>query len=198
MLRHLFIVSLVMCLSACGSSPKTHFYMLSAKNQSTASSVYTAEQVRIGVWVIKLPDFLDRSEIVTRNGQHAIELADFHKWADRLGDNMTRLIAGELGQRLKTGQVVISPWSSYTNNDYQVRISIDRFDGERGGEVILNGFWSLLNGEGKNELIREAFTFKEQAASIEYDDMVVTLSHLTVQLAEKISDAIAIRRYPQE
>ena len=191
MLRHLFIVSLILYLSACGSSPKTHFYTLDTNHPSNTPSDHRADGVRIGIWRVKLPELLDRSAIVTRRGQYNIELADFHKWADRLDDNISRLIASELANRLQTDRVVVSPWPTYAKNDYQIKIHIDRFDGELGGEIVLSGAWSLLNGEGNKELARKTFTFKEQAAGATYGDMIASLSQLTVQLAEKIAHIVS-------
>jgi uncharacterized lipoprotein YmbA len=193
MFRHFFIASLVIVLSACGSSPKTSFYTLSAAPPSDTHSDQMADGVRVGIWRAKIPALLDRSEIVTRSGEHTIELADFHKWADRIDNSISRLVANELGRRLRTDHIVVSPWSSYTKNDYQVIMNIDRFDGELGGEIVFSGSWSLLNGEGNKELAREVFTYKEQAAGATYSDMIAALSKLTVQLATQIANVIAAR-----
>jgi len=193
MIRHLLIAGLVIGLSACGSSPKTHFYTLSTSHLSDVHVEHSAAGVRIGVWRAKIPALLDRAEIVTRSGTHTVELADFHKWADRLDYNVSRLIANELSKRLQTDNVMISPWSSYANNDYQVKLNIDRFDGELGGEIVFRGSWSLLSGDGSKELVREVFTYKAQADGITYSDMIAALSKLTVQLAENIANNIAAR-----
>lgn len=193
MFRHFFFASLMIVLSACGTSPKTHFYTLSTDHQTYTHSDRSAEGIRIGVWKAKIPELLDRADIVTRSGKHNVELADFHKWADRLDSNISRLVASELGDRLKTDNVLISPWPSYTKNDYQVKININRFDGELGGEIVLSGSWNLLNSEGNEELVRETFTYKTQAAGITYNDMIAALSSLTVQLAEQIAGTIAAR-----
>ena len=193
MFRFLLIASLMMCLAGCGSSPKTHFYVLNAEHVSASLSDKKAKVVGVGVWSVNLPKLLNRPEIVTRSDQYTIELADFHQWAGGLGNNMTRLIASELGRRLQSDRVVISPWSSYRKNDYQVKIHIDRFDGELGKEIVLSGAWSLLNSEGNKELTREAFTYKLQANGKSYSDMAAALSQLTVRLSEQIANVIAVQ-----
>ena len=193
MFRHIFIACLVFFLSACGTSPKTHFYLLSQDHPADKNAVHNADGLRIGVWKARLPEFLDRSEIVTRNGQHNIELSDFHKWAGRLDNNLSRLVADELGERLHTGRVAVSPWPAYIKNNYQVKLYIERFDGQLGGEIVLSGAWSLLNGGGNKELAWEPFTFKTTAASATYSDMIAALSTLTVQLADRIATTIDAR-----
>lgn len=191
MLRHLLIVSLMLCLVACGSSPKTNFYVLNAEYEIPDQK---AEGLGIGVWKVKLPELLNRSEIVTREGQYKIKLADFHQWAGGLDNNITTLVARELKQRLQTDRISISPWRAHRKNDYQVKIYMDRFDGELGGEVVVRGGWNLLNGEGNKELIRKPFTLKAQVLGKNYSDMAAALSKLTVQLSGQIANAITARK----
>ena len=186
MLRHLLIISLMLCLSACGTSPKTNFYVLYANYELPDK----AEGLGIGIWKVRLPLMLDRSEIVTRKGQYKIELADFHHWAGGLGNNINSLIGHELSQRLDTVRITTSPWPAHKINDYQVKIYIDRFDGELGGKVEFNGIWTLLNGKGDKELTRESFALNTQVNGKEYSDMVASLSELVVQLSNQIATAI--------
>lgn len=196
MSRYLIMTSLVIMLAACGTSPKTHFYVLDQARPSAALPARNAHGLRIGVWKARLPEFLDRSEIVTRRGPHTIELADFHKWAGRLDDNIARLVAHELGNRLHTGRVAVSPWPAYDKNDYQVKIVIDRFDGELGGDMVLSGAWRLLNGTGNRELAWQSFSLTSRADGPGYSDMIAALSTLTVRLADDIAAAIAARQPP--
>jgi len=195
MFRISLIVSFIILLSACGSSPKTHFYMLNT--HSPAEKVINNDgNLRIGLWKIKLPELLDRQEIITRTGPYTIELADFHQWAGGLGNNITQLIADELSQNLKTDRVVISPWSSYRKNQYQIKIHISRFDGVLGGESILSGSWSLLNAAGDKEITRDAFNYKAFSTDKTYSEMVKIQSQLVVQLAEQISSTILAQKKP--
>ncbi len=158
------------------------------------SFINSDENLRVGIWKVKLPELLDRQEIVARTGPYTIELADFHQWAGGLSNDITQLIAGQLSQLLKTDRVVISPWSSYRKNQYQVKIHITRFDGALGGESILSGAWSLLNADGDKEITRDAFNYKVFTKDKTYSNMVKVQSQLVVQLAEQISRAILAQK----
>jgi len=189
MFRISFIVSFIIFLSACGSSPKTHFYMLNT-HSSVEKVINDDKNLRIGIWKVKLPELLDRQDIVNRTGPYTIELADFHQWAGGLSNDITQLIAGELSRHLKTDHVVISPWSSYRKNQYQIKIHITRLDGALGGESILSGGWSLLNAEGDKEITRNTFNYRALSNGKTYSEMVKTQSQLVIQLAEQISRTI--------
>lgn len=165
--------------------------MLNSSNQAESITADKNQQIRIGLWKVKLPELIDRPEIVTRTDLYNIDLADFHQWVGGLNNNITQLIASEISYLLKTERVVISPWSSYRNNDYQVKIHINRFDGELGGESVLAGAWSLLNAQGNKELLRKSFNYSALAKGETYANMVEAQSELSVKLAENISVSIS-------
>ena len=190
MLRHIWMVSLLVLLAACGSSPKTDFYMLNDDQESVMQSANLSTGPAVGVWQVKLPDLLDRSEIVTRENQFKIGMADFSWWAGDLSENMTLLMVTQLSQQLQSNRVVTSPWPSYRKIDYQVITRLERFDGELGGEVVLRGLWSLLDGDGTKELSRQVFEFKVNTVDLTYQEMVAAMSRLTVQLAQQLADGI--------
>jgi hypothetical protein len=190
MLRHILIASLLVLLAACGSSPKTDFYVLNADHGFVVQAANTGTGPAVGVWRVRLPDLLDRSEIVTRDNLFKVKMADFSWWAGSLAQNMSLLITAELSQLLQSNRIVVSPWPSYQKNDYQIIIRVERFDGELGGEVVLRGLWSLLDSEGLNELNREVFEFKASTTDLTYQEMVAAMSQLTVQLADLLADGI--------
>jgi len=190
MLRRIWMGCLLVLMAACGSSPKTEFYQLNADMSSISQAANLSEGPAIGVWQVELPNLLDRSEIVTRDNQYKIALGDFSWWASDLSQNMSLLIVTQLSQSLQSNRIVTSPWPSYRKNDYQIIVRVQRFDGELGGEVVLRGLWSLLDGDGTEELNRQVFEFKTNTADLTYQEMVAAMSRLTVQLSEQLVDGI--------
>lgn len=174
-------------LSACGTSPKTNFYLLSAEHND---EIITSEKLAIGVWKVTLPELIDRPEMVTRTGTHTIDRADFHRWAGSLSSNVSLLIASELSYNLKTGHVGVSPWSAYRNFDYQVKTHIRQLDGELGGESHINGVFIILNGKGNKKIQEETFSFEESVKDESYTEMAAAMSRLVVSLSEKIAQTI--------
>ena len=189
MLRYTLVVGLLCLVAACGSSPKTEFYMLSA-DQGSAVQANTSQGPAVGVWTVILPEMLDRSEIVTRENQYKIQIADFSWWAGALDQNITLMIAVQLSEHLQSNRVVTSPWPSFVKNDYQVIILVSRFDGELGGEVVLKGLWQILEGEDDKPLDKQVFEFKTNTTDSSYQAMVEAMSQLTVQLTEQLTDGI--------
>ena len=76
MWRHVFLANLLIFVTACGSSPDTDFYILSADHKEMVQAANENTGPALGIWRIDLPGFLDRSEIVTRDDQYRINLGD--------------------------------------------------------------------------------------------------------------------------
>lgn len=187
LIRNLCLMSLSVLLSACGASPKTNFYVL---NSDHAGALETTETISVGIWQVKLPTLIDRPEMVTRTGTYTIELADFHRWAGGLSNNVDLLIAEELSYNLNTAQIDISPWSAYRKLDFQVKVHIREFDGVLGEQSSLNGSYVVLNGKGNKKLSEDVFMFSESVKGKAYADMASAMSSLVVKLSAKISSSI--------
>jgi len=177
----------LLILTACGTSPKTNFYLLSSQRDV---DVNVEEDISIGVWEVKLPELIDRPEIVTRKGTFSIERADFNRWAGSLGSNISSLVANELSNNLQTSHVDVSPWSSYRKFDFQVKVHIRTFLGELGGQSVLDGGYVILSGKGSEKLAEEAFSLKVNAKGDTYSDLAASMSDLVIQLSKKISTSI--------
>ncbi len=185
------LISLMLLLSACGTSPKTNFYFLGAEHDA---EITTNEKLAIGVWQVVLPEIIDRPEIVTRTGAHTIELADFHRWATGLSSNVSLLIANELSFNLKTGHIDVSPWSAHYKFDYQVRVHIQEFGGKLGDENTIKGVFIILNGKGNKKILEESFSFNEKVKDGSYSEMVAAMSRLVVSLSGQIAQAIRVQQ----
>ncbi len=190
-LKSLLLIGVTVLFTACGTSPKTNFYLLSTEH---SVDIQTTDKLTIGVWKVTLPDLIDRPEIVTRTGPNTINLADFHRWAGGLSNNVSMLIANELTYNLKTGYIDVSPWSAYRNFDYQVKVHIRTFEGQFGGDSNLKGAFVILNGKGNKKLSEQIFSFKEQVKTKEYTEMAAIMSRLVVALAGKIASEIELQQ----
>lgn len=187
LLLTVFIASL---LGGCsGISPPAHFYIL--QPNLTTASVANAEMVSIGLGPIELPDILDRPQIIVRTNSYSVDRAEFHLWAGELRDNILRMMALQFMHDLGTDHVAIYPWPRSRLLDYQVRIDILRFDGKLGGMANLQGTWTLIDGEGRNELKTRSFSLSEATGSTDYDDLVSAMSRLLTRLGNGITTELA-------
>jgi uncharacterized lipoprotein YmbA len=184
-------------LSACATSPPSEFYVLTPLPAADSPSATEGRRNHpaLGVGPVKLPAYLDRSEIVTRTGSNSLKLANFHRWGEPVTDNFTRVLAMDLGLLVNTNQVSLAPWPRYVPVDYQVVVEADRFDVGTDDKAVLVARWLILGGGEEGNVLRSGSTvITEPAASGDYTDITAAMSHAVAELARQI--AVDLNRLP--
>ena len=126
---------LVMVLSGCASTPPTRFFVLSSISGSEKMGNLEGERCfAIGIGPVKIPEYLNQPEIVTRITQNEVRLDEFAKWAEPLEDNISRALAENLPSLLCTRSIAIFPWKGETPIDYRIDVQVIQMDGIARGE----------------------------------------------------------------
>lgn len=141
----------------------------------------------IGLGPIKLPEYLDRDEVVTRVGPNRLELSDQNRWAEPLDSNFKRVMAQDLTRSLGTHSITFYPWFGTTRVDYQVRIDVYRFETDPSANAQLVAHWQVLDGSGKLLYAGDS-NLSEQARPGE--PVAAALSRTVDGLARQIASAI--------
>ncbi len=183
---------LVLFSTGCAvSEAPTHFYALSA-----AVEPVTERQklpVTVGVGPLDFPRVLQRPQVVTRENDNKINIADFHQWGGRLDDDFLRILADNLVKLLGSSQIYTYPWESRLRPEYQIRIHVSRFDGTLGREIILRARWQLLSREQRRELTARQSEIVEPVDGDGYTAYVAAQSRALARLAREM--AAQIRRF---
>ena len=81
----LIVAASLMVLLGCGSTQPARFYALSSmKEAKMAPGAKTGlSGVAVGIGPIRIADYLDRPDIVTRDTGNRLKLAEFELWATR-------------------------------------------------------------------------------------------------------------------
>ena len=108
------LTALLILLGGCSSSSPTRFYVLRSWSDSMNKKELQPSDrercVSIGVGPVKVADYLDRPQIVTRVTPNEVKIAEFDQWAEPLGQNISRVLADNLSALLCTKVVVVFPW----------------------------------------------------------------------------------------
>ena len=211
--RCLLALATFISVAGCAVTDPTLFYALgqTATSSSTgeergvqgcrvgiARSRHGVDPVGIGVGPVIMPGYLDRTQIVTRSGPDRVKLATFHRWAEPLESGIARILADEIGARVPTDRIVMFPWPGIVARaiQYQVVVTVDRFDGSLDGNVTLDTRWRIL-GKNGDELAFSRSTITETVAGSGYDSMVAAMSRTLVALSQEIASEIrALPRSP--
>ena len=187
------LLVLGICLLVTGGCAKTEpsrFYTLSPLVSSETETDTEAAGLGIGVGPIKLPEYLDRQQIVTRTSRNELELAEFNQWAGALLDDFSSILAENLSILLSTDRVSVYPWRKSMPIEYQVVVDVTRFDGELGENALLIARWTVLDGREKKVLFMRKSSISEPSRAQGYGAMVAAQSRALGHLSREIAKAI--------
>jgi len=190
--RFLLFGFVVLLVLGCTSSPPTRFYTLSSLQEGGGElrGSPSDQDLAIGVGPIKFPEYLDRTEIVTRSSSYKITLSGFDLWAGSLAEDFSRVLAENLSVLLSTESVIVYPQPGSGIARYRIIMDVIRFDGSLGGDVSLIARWSILEGKERKVVFARKSTIKEPSGAQGYEAMVVANSRALEKLSREIAEAI--------
>lgn len=177
-------------VTGCIGSPRPEFYRLEA---SALDEPPLASRPELGLAVgpLDLPRYLDRPEIVSRQGPHGLLLASAQRWAGSLRGDILRVVADDLGALLGTPRVVTYPVQPRFPVAWRVLLDVRSFEGVRGQSVVLRVRWTIASGVDGHAVAVEESTVDEKVASDSWDAYVAAhtaaLGVVTHQIAERIA-----------
>jgi hypothetical protein len=146
--------------------------------------------VAIGVGPVALPEYLNRSQIVSRQGENQLQLAEFDRWAEPLGKNFTRVLVLNLSTLLSTDRMALHPWNRSTPIDYQVIVDVARFEAGPDEKISLLARWSIVDAGKRETLLMRKSSFSEPIASDGYQATIASMSRAVAALSREIAEAI--------
>ncbi len=193
--NYLLIVMLVLLQAGCsigGASRPAEFYVLNTEPGTPVSSrASSTEPLSVGLGPVTLPDIFDRPQIVTRPQSNRLEMAEFDRWGGDLNRDLSRVLAQDLMSRLNTDSILLHPWSSRSNPDFQVAVQVFSFDGDVGKVAKLEGIWRLMDGTKGCELAAHHFSINETPTGSGYPEFVSAMSRTVANLSQEIAEQIS-------
>jgi hypothetical protein len=181
------------CISSSRSKP-SRFYTLDAMSvheaASHAAATSSTQDLRIGIVPVNIPEYLKKSQIVTRTGASEISLAEFDRWAGSLDEDIGRVVAENLSLLLQTDKVLNFPWRRNVELDYTVEMQVSRLEGALGGEVDLVVRWAIFDAENNNVVNVTTSRITQAVQGDSYSDLVASQSQALAVFCQELATAI--------
>lgn len=148
-------------------------------------------QLAIELIDLNIPQYLQRFQIVTRNGENRLRFSENNQWGENLRKNLLRTLAINLASRLSTIDIGSPLNRSATLPDYRVQVHIARFELDSYGKVQLSARWQLTNAD--EEELGMYYASLQSDAQIkdgDYDQIVADMQELFAGLCDRISAGI--------
>ncbi len=185
-LKYLFLsCSIFLILSCAKSSKPVEYYMLDASvGLDNNQSLKGDEGPMIGLGPIRLPEYLDRFQMVVAVSENKYKLIDGHRWAEKLDQNISLALFKTLPSQLGTDRMIRYPWPQRPGVDFQVKIDILELNIDQDGQSQLVAQWSI---KSKDEtILNKRSTFTAQASTTDIDKMVQAQSECLTKFGQEI------------
>ena len=183
-----------LALASCADSQPTRYYTLAALPAAPDAALpATPRALTVGVGPVTLPPYLDRPQLVTRDGSNRVVLADIDSWAEPLDGLFSRVLAENLAVLLRTDDVLLLPQRRLIPLDYQVEVDVTRFDVDTSGNAVLDARWWVLDQDGERLLRNGHSTITEPNQTGDHTAAAAALSRALGTMSNEIAQAIAVQ-----
>lgn len=133
-------------LAACNTSPPVRYFSLEPVFEVVENSAEV--QPIVGLGQLRTPNFLFRSQLVTRDRGGELVVHDFRRWSEPLDQAIHRVVAANTDSLVNDMTVIGFPYESQIRPDYRVHGNVERFDTDTSGEAVLIVQWSMTTRDG--------------------------------------------------
>jgi uncharacterized lipoprotein YmbA len=189
----LLVIALAGCTFLAPIPEKSRYFLLTpiaAGEHGTQINQQNTSTLVLGLGPVKFPDYLERSEMAERIAPNQVEFLQNDHWAEPLRDNFTHVLSENLTTLLGTQQIIYFPWYSSTHVDYQIAITVDRFECGTQGEGGLEARWSI-NNPVSGQLLEHRESDLKAPCGGEVDQGVAAMSRTLADLSRQIATAIS-------
>ena len=188
----LLMVATLLASAGCGTTSKATFYQL--EQPASAQLTGIERGVAIGVGPVKVAEYLDRPQVVTRAADHKLDLSELNRWAEPLKVSIPRVIGINLSNMLTTNRIFLLPRRDRVIPlDFKVVIDIARFDGKLGGNAMLTARWTLYGKEDR-VILTKVTIVNEPTGGNDYEHLIAAENRALQALSREIANALESNR----
>ena len=160
--RKPYVVTLLMLMIAgCGTSPSVHYFGLDAIDIGYTKDPENSPFLAVGP--LRMPEYLNRSQMVSRGPGAEIIVDDTNRWAEPLDDAIHSILASNVDSLLASMVVLEYPSVALLDPDYRLVGRIVRFDSGQNGLVVLEVQWGVADADSKILVVPRRGRYGSQA-----------------------------------
>jgi uncharacterized lipoprotein YmbA len=190
-LASLAVVVAALC-TGCGSAPKERFYTLAPASgvlPSAASPAAAQPRTSVAIGPVRVPDAVDRPQMVVREGPNRVEILEQQRWAGSLRSEIARALVAGVGERLPDAQVSAGDSQAARSAAYRVAIDVERFDAALDDSVSIQALWTVRQDNG-TQLASGRYSASEPTGVGGYEAIAAAYARTLAGMSGVIADAV--------
>jgi uncharacterized lipoprotein YmbA len=146
-----------------------------------------------------MPDYLNRSQIVTRGANAEMQVDEYSRWSEPLATSLLRIVSADLDNLLQGVVVVIFPYESFVRDHITYRLvgDINRFEADHQGRIVLEIQWGIVDADGnmaipvrRNRYSVQATTAGSTDPSVEPGAVVAAMNDALAQFSRNAAQKL--------
>ncbi|MFJ3058300.1 membrane integrity-associated transporter subunit PqiC [Herbaspirillum sp. NPDC087042] len=174
-------------LAACGSSPPTQFYTLSAPLQAGTSSRTASQgaQTFIEMMPVAVPDRLARPQLVVRSDATRVEVLEQDRWSSPFNNELRDALAAGVTSQL--GAIDVSRTGRPADQaSYRINVELRAYDAARSGQVEAAFAWTITRSDDRRSTACR-LTVAEPVAGAANADVVLATQKVVARVVQAIA-----------
>jgi uncharacterized lipoprotein YmbA len=174
-------------------SPEARYFVLRSPADTLAAPKPVASKGFVGVQTVRLPDHLDRPQLVSWTAAGEVRIEELLRWGEPLNLGFTRILAENLQAVLPDHAVGRAPWQTTPRS--VVVTELRAFGLQSDNTVRLEASWSLVPNQGVLPLARGKTSlsrgpFPLASGRVDPNVEVEAMGQLVAELAREIGAAV--------
>ncbi|HEX2943458.1 MAG TPA: PqiC family protein [Rhodopila sp.] len=188
MIRSVLPLAAALLAVACSrSGPPPNMYVLGNPQTVVTASMSDSHMPVIEVAGVRVPGYLDTTEIVTRNGSQIVPSAT-GQWAERLSIGVARALAADLATRLPT--MLVTTTQPLSPPARQVLLNVDTMEARPDHQVVMITNWSIMDGTTERTFLSRHSTFATPIQGTGDAAVVAAMTRAVAELADQVANGI--------
>jgi len=175
-------------LTGCASGPPPRIFVLGTPADPVPSVAMRDRRAVVRLPNVSLPDYLDTSDILLRDGRNELTSSRTGRWGERLSVGITRDLAETLTGRLP--DILIAHSSLPGRPARDLLVDIETFDIGPGARCVLTARWTVLGEDRRTIDSAGRGTFVATAADATDPAIVAAMTADVGQLADRVAAAL--------
>ncbi|ADV46867.1 PqiC family protein [Nitratifractor salsuginis] len=182
----------LLTLFLAGCSSRSEYYRLQPRLQPHRDVTPLSTRHIVGIGEVQVTDYLQQKALTLRLGPSRLKVKENALWAGSLDKNIQKVLQHNLAQLVPDYTFLSYPWEEPLSDRTRIYVTVDRFDGDSNGTVVLEGHWSLVDREKDRMVLGEDFHYMQRGAA-NLPGIVATQNRLLERLSRRIASRIRQR-----
>jgi len=182
----------VAILLGCQKEPARHVYILSPPADGAVRQIDHDTRPVLELRTVSLPDYLDTSDILLRDGRNEVRVSPTGQWGERLSTGIAESLRTALARRLPAIRIASSPTPGQPARE--LMIDVDAFDVQPDGHCVLTARWTVENPDRQDSGNGGRATIVTKAAASADGAVVAAMETAVDQLAGRIAATLNTTR----